>query len=99
MQPLYERILIKPLPDKMPDVGLATQQAQLPRGEVIARGNGRLMHDGKLLPLRVKVGQVVLYDRQKARRHFDLELITENDVFGIEGDEKPEEANPITILG
>ena len=32
-------------------------------GEVIAIGEGRVLHNGTILPLRVKVGQTVMYNK------------------------------------
>jgi len=84
MQLLYERILVEPLSETGKSEGIQTKQQQLPRGLVKEVGEGRLQTTGECLPLKVQVGDIILYDRMKARPHFGMELIIENDVYGIE---------------
>lgn len=67
LMPLGERILVKPLPQEeqtrggiyLPD----TAKEKPMQGEVIAVGSGRLLEDGKLIPIEVKVGERVLYGK------------------------------------
>lgn len=67
MKPIRDRILIKPLDSDtttasgivIPD---AAQEKPL-KGTVIAVGTGRVTEEGMVIPLEVKVGDVVLYSK------------------------------------
>lgn len=67
IQPLGDRILIKPLEaeDKtkggivLPDTAKEKPQ----EGKVVAVGKGKVLESGKVEPLEVKVGDVVLYGK------------------------------------
>jgi len=67
IQPLGDRILIKPLEaeDKtkggilLPDTAKEKPQ----EGKVVAVGKGRTLESGKVEPLEVKVGDIVLYGK------------------------------------
>ncbi|MER8185323.1 co-chaperone GroES [Kitasatospora sp. NPDC094015] len=54
-QPKQDRLIVKPLG------GAARDDADTRRGEVMAVGAGRSLESGKLHPLDVKVGQVILF--------------------------------------
>jgi chaperonin GroES len=66
--PLGDRILVRPLTEKedektasgiyIPET--AKEKGKFLKGEVVAAGNG-WYQDGELIPLRVKVGDTVLY--------------------------------------
>lgn len=70
LQPIYDRILVLPIPDGslskggllIPSVAKASSPFQY--GDVIAVGTGRVNLEGKLVPLTVSVGQVVMYIRK-----------------------------------
>jgi chaperonin GroES len=67
LQPLADRVVVKPLAkeDKtksgiyIPDTAKEKPQ----EGEIIAVGPGRVGDDGKLIPVDVKVGDVVIYTK------------------------------------
>lgn len=67
IKPLSDRVLIKPLEEKetikggiyIPDTAKERPQ----EGEIIAVGEGKINDDGKILPLKVKVGEKVLYSK------------------------------------
>ena len=67
IQPLGDRILIKPLEaeDKtkggilLPDTAKEKPQ----EGKVVAVGKGKTLESGKVEPLEVKVGDIVLYGK------------------------------------
>ena len=67
--PLYDRVLIKPSePEAVSSGGIIipdTAREGSIRGEVIAVGDGRLNQDGSLSPLKVKVGDNVIYSKNK----------------------------------
>ena len=63
IRPLLDRVLVKRLANEektaggiiIPDV--AKEKAQT--GKVIAVGTGRMLNDGKIVPMQVKVGDIV----------------------------------------
>ncbi len=65
LQPLADRLVVKPIEREektksgivLPD----TVKERPQEGKVIAVGPGRLSEDGKLIPMDVKVGDVVIY--------------------------------------
>jgi len=67
IQPLGDRILIKPLEAEektkggivLPDTAKEKPQ----EGKVAAVGKGRILESGKIEPLEVKVGDIVLYGK------------------------------------
>jgi len=67
IQPLGDRVVIEPMEAEektsggivIPDTAKEKQQ----KGKIIAVGKGRTAEDGKVTPLEVKAGDVVLYGR------------------------------------
>lgn len=67
LRPLGERIIVHPLPQEevtkggiiIPD----TVKEKPMQGEVVAVGSGKMLEDGKIIPLEVKVGDKVLYGK------------------------------------
>ena len=67
-KPLADRVAIKPAKDEETNrngiILLAGMQARLPgRGTVVAVGPGRITDEGRVVPLKVKVGDEVLFPR------------------------------------
>ncbi|MGR8998930.1 MAG: co-chaperone GroES [Gammaproteobacteria bacterium] len=67
IQPLYDRVVIKRSEeDKVSPGGIVIPDsaAEKPvKGEVIAVGKGKLLDNGELSPLEVKIGDKVLYGK------------------------------------
>ena len=67
LQPLADRLVVRPIEREektktgiyLPDTAKEKPQ----EGEVIAVGPGRLSEDGKLIPMDVKVGDIVVYSK------------------------------------
>ena len=67
IQPLGDRVVIEALEAKektkggivLPDTAKEKPQ----EGRVVAAGKGKILEDGKLIPLEVKVGDKVLYGK------------------------------------
>lgn len=91
IRPLYDRIVIQRLEDKetvrggiiIPDSAKEKPQ----EGKVLAVGKGKMLEDGRILPLDVKVGQKVLFGKY-AGNEIKLEgeeytLMREDEVLGI----------------
>lgn len=70
-EPLYDRMLVRVLAAGnrtrgglyVPD--MAIDGTPWMRGEIVAAGHGRLMADGKTVPLSVKVGDIVVFFRSQ----------------------------------
>ncbi len=67
IKPLFDLVLIKPLEgeEKTPSgiVLPETAKEKPQKGEVMALGPGGTTDDGKVLPMKVKVGQIVMYKK------------------------------------
>jgi chaperonin GroES len=67
LRPLQDRIIVKRVEEETKTAGglfipeTANEKPQ--RGEIVAAGNGKKTEDGKVLPLDVKVGDVVLFGK------------------------------------
>ena len=91
IRPLYDRIVIQRLEDKetvrgsiiIPDSAKEKPQ----EGKVLAVGKGKMLEDGRILPLDVKVGQRVLFGKYAGNEiKLDGEeytLMREDEVLGI----------------
>jgi chaperonin GroES len=91
IQPLGDRILIKPLEAQektkggiiVPDTAKEKPQ----EGEVVAVGKGKVLESGKTEPLEVKVGDKVLYGKYSGTEiKFNGEdhlIVREEDVLAI----------------
>jgi len=91
IKPLSDRVLVKPLEEEeqirggiiIPDTAKEKPQ----QGEIVAVGPGKVADDGKLLPMHVEAGQIVLYGKY-AGTDVKLEgeeylIMSESDIFGI----------------
>jgi len=90
-KPLYDRIAVKPIEqDEKTSGGIIipdTAKEKPMKGKVVAVGSGHRQEDGKVLPLEVKVGDVVIYGKWagtelKIDGH-DLMVMKESDIMGI----------------
>ena len=91
IRPLYDRIVIERLEEKetvrggiiIPDSAKEKPQ----EGKVLAIGKGKMLEDGRILPLDVKVGQKVLFGKYAGNEiKLDGEeytLMREDEVLGI----------------
>jgi chaperonin GroES len=91
LKPLHDRVLIKPLEDdSVSDGGIVipdtAQEAQL-KGKVISTGEGRITKDGKLIPMIVKEGDIVLVAKFSGQivkiKNEEYNIIKEDDVLAI----------------
>ena len=91
IQPLGDRILVKHLEERerspggiiLPDTAKEKPQ----EGKVIAVGKGRLLEDGTVRPLELKVGDTVLFAKYSGTEvnHEDKEflILREEDVLAV----------------
>jgi chaperonin GroES len=91
IRPLYDRIVVQRLEEKesvrggiiIPDSAKEKPQ----EGKVLAVGKGKLLEDGKVMPLDVQLGQKVLFGKY-AGSEIKLEgdeyiLMREDEILGI----------------
>ena len=82
LRPLHDRIIVKRLEEERVSAGgivipdSATEKQT--RGKVIAAGEGRILEDGKVRPMSVKVGEVVLFGKYSGQ---DIKIDGEELVF------------------
>ena len=67
IRPLHDRLIVKRLEEELKTKGGIiipdTAKEKPQEGEVLAVGNGKILEDGKKLPLDVKVGDKVLFSK------------------------------------
>jgi len=67
LRPLQDRIIVKRVEEETKTAGglfiPETAKEKPQRGQIVATGNGKKTEDGKVLPLDVKVGDVVLFGK------------------------------------
>jgi chaperonin GroES len=93
IKPLGDRVLVEPVDSEektssgiiIPDAAKEKQQ----RGKVVAVGEGRITDEGKNIPVKVKVGDQILYGgwNDKAVKFGSAEylIIKEEDILAIIG--------------
>ena len=91
IQLLGDRVLVKPIEVKetkrsgliIPDSAKEKPQ----EGEVVACGNGKMMEDGKVLPMDVKAGDKILYGKYSGNEikldEQDHIIMHQEDILGI----------------
>ncbi|MBO4789700.1 MAG: co-chaperone GroES [Oxalobacter sp.] len=91
LRPLQDRIIIKRVEQTTTTAsGLIIPDAAAEKpdqGEVLAVGNGKVLEDGKVLPLDVKVGDYVLFGKYSGQAvkvdGEELLVMRESDVMAI----------------
>jgi len=67
LRPLQDRIIVKRVEEESKTAGglfiPETAKEKPQRGKIVAVGNGKKTEDGKVLPLDVKVGDLVLFGK------------------------------------
>jgi chaperonin GroES len=92
-KPLGDRVLVEPAAAETRSRGgiiIPDTAGEKPtRGTVIAVGPGSRAEDGRLLPLDVKQGDVVLYGKwsgtEVKMNGKDYVILKESDILGVEG--------------
>jgi chaperonin GroES len=91
LRPLHDRVIVKRLESETKTASgilLPEAAAEKPdQGEVIAVGNGKILEDGKVRPLDVKVGDRVLFGKYSGQAFKDngveLLMMREEDIYAI----------------
>lgn len=91
VRPLGDRVLVKRLEEEektkggiiIPDTAKEKPQ----QGKIVAVGNGRTTEDGKVIPLNVKVGEKVLFQKYAGSdikiEGEDYLILREEEILGI----------------
>ncbi|WP_457567959.1 co-chaperone GroES [Desulfurobacterium sp.] len=91
LKPLYDRVVVKKVEMEQKTAGgiilpdTAKEESQI--GEVVAVGEGKLLDNGEVRPLKVKAGDKVLYSKY-AGNEVELDgekylIIREEDILAI----------------
>ena len=91
IRPLHDRIIVKRLEEERKTASgivIPDTAAEKPdQGEVIAVGNGKVLDDGKLRTLEVKVGDKILFGKYSGQtvkvEGEELLVMREEDVMGV----------------
>ena len=91
LRPLHDRIVVKRLEQETKTASgivIPDQAAEKPdQGEVVAIGNGKILEDGKVRPLDVKVGDKILFGKYSGQtvkvEGEELLVMREEDIMGV----------------
>lgn len=91
VRPLYDRVIVKRIEQQRTTASgivIPDSAAEKPeQGEIVALGNGRLLQDGTLRALQLKVGDQVIFGKYAGQSikvdGEDFLVIREEDVLGV----------------
>ncbi|CAM2159290.1 cochaperonin GroES (plasmid) [Pararobbsia alpina] len=91
IRPLYDRVIVKRIETQRTTASgivIPDSAAEKPeQGEIVAVGSGRLLHDGTLRELQLKVGDQVLFGKHAGQSvkvdGEELLVMREEDVMGV----------------
>jgi chaperonin GroES len=91
IRPLHDRIIVKRLEEERKTASgivIPDTAAEKPdQGEVLAIGKGKLLEDGKVRPLDLKVGDKILFGKYSGQsvkvKDEELLVMREEDVMGV----------------
>ena len=91
IRPLHDRLIVRRLEEERKTASgivIPDSAGEKPdQGEVIAVGNGKVLEDGKVRPLDVKVGDRILFGKYSGQtvkvQGEELLVMREEDVMGV----------------
>ena len=91
IRPLHDRVIVKRLEEERKSAGgilIPDNAAEKPdQGEVIAIGKGKILEDGKVRPLDVKVGDRILFGKYSGStvkvEGTEYLVMREEDIMGV----------------
>jgi chaperonin GroES len=91
IRPLHDRIIVKRLEEERKTASgivIPDTAAEKPdQGEVVAVGKGKILDDGKVRPVQVKVGDKILFGKYSGQtvkvEGEELLVMREEDVMGV----------------
>ena len=91
IRPLHDRVIVKRLEEERTTAGgivIPDSAAEKPmRGEIIAVGNGKILENGQIRALQVKVGDKVLFGKYAGTEvkmdGEEIVVMREEDIMGV----------------
>jgi chaperonin GroES len=91
IRPLHDRVVVKRLEQEQKSAGgivIPDNAAEKPdQGEIVAVGNGKILEDGKVRPLDVKVGDRILFGKYSGQsvkvEGTEYLVMREDDIMGV----------------
>ena len=91
IRPLHDRVVVRRIEEERKSAGgivIPENAAEKPdQGEITAVGNGKILEDGKIRPLDVKVGDRVLFGKYSGTtvkiEGTEYLVMREDDIMGI----------------
>jgi chaperonin GroES len=91
IRPLHDRVIVKRIEDERKTASgivIPDSAAEKPdQGEVLAAGTGKILEDGKVRPIAVKVGDRVLFGKYSGQTvkvdGEELLVMREEDIMGV----------------
>ena len=91
IRPLYDRVLIKRIENEQMSAGGIiipdTAQEKTQMGAVMATGEGKLMADGSLRPLKIKTGDQIIFGKYSGTEiklgNEDFLVLKEEELLGV----------------
>jgi len=91
IRPLHDRVIVRRLEEERKSPGgivIPDSAKEKPiQGEVIAVGHGKILEDGKVRPLDVKVGDKILFGKYSGTEvrvdNEELLVMREEDIMGV----------------
>lgn len=91
IRPLHDRVVIKRLEEERTSAGgivIPDSATEKPvRGTVVAIGSGKMLTDGKVIPLAVKKGDTVVFGKYSGTEikidGHELIVMREEDIMGV----------------
>lgn len=91
IRPLHDRVVVKRLEEETKSAGgivIPDSAKEKPmRGKILAVGTGKVSAEGKILPLDVKVGDVVLFGKYSGTEvklnDSEMLVLREEDIMGV----------------
>ncbi len=91
IRPLHDRVVVRRVEEERKTAGgivIPDSAAEKPmQGEILAAGNGKIMENGEIRPLDVKVGDKVLFGKYSGTEvkvdGEELLMMREDDIMGV----------------
>ncbi|MEK6550640.1 MAG: co-chaperone GroES [Pseudomonadota bacterium] len=93
IRPLHDRVIVRRLEEERKTAGgivIPDSAKEKPiQGEVVAIGSGKILEDGKVRPLDVKVGDKILFGKYSGtevkigNNNEELLVMREEDIMGV----------------
>ena len=91
IRPLHDRVIVRRMEEERTSAGgivIPDSATEKPiQGEIVAVGKGKILENGEVRPLDVKVGDRVLFSKyggnEKKKEGEDLLVMREDDITGV----------------